>query len=102
MAKARFSDPDGITVKELRSILADCPDTDDDGDDAVMLVLAGNGHLSALTEVIIDDFGSTVAVPEFHGDTMRDLDTYCEFFGLKPEDLPEVDMGDELEPLGVN
>lgn len=96
MARARFSVPEGITVSELRTILADCPDVDDAGDDQIVYVLAGNGHLSELTEVIVDDDGSTVLVPEFHGMVMQELDTYEDFFGFEPEDLPEVDMGEEL------
>jgi hypothetical protein len=98
MARARFSCPDGITVNELKSILSDCPVVSDH-DDEVVYVLAGNGHLSALREVIIDDDNSIVLVPEFHGDVMRALETYGDFFGFEPEEEPEVL---EFDPVVLN
>lgn len=101
MAAARFTCFDGITVSELRTILADCPATDVEGDDAVVFVLAGNGHISPLTEVIIDDEQSTILVPEFHGEVMRELETYDEFFGFEPEIRADDDQLD-MSVLGEN
>lgn len=93
MAKARFSDPAGLTVAQLKSILSDIPEKDSEGDDQVVYCLVGNAHLSPLTEVILDDEDSSIMVPWFHGDTMAELDTYGEFFGIEPEEY-EVDDDD--------
>lgn len=99
MAKARFYVEDGITVKDLKAILSDLPEQDADGDDAVIYVLAGNAHLSPLTEVILDDDGSSIMVPEFHSDLMQMLGSYDEFFGFEPEmgEDGEEEMDDEQD-----
>lgn len=102
MARAHFICDDGITVNELRSILADCPDKDEDGTESIVFVLAGNGHLSPLTQVVIEDDGDTVLLPEFHADLMEDLDTFADFFGLEPEEDTEKGEAAELEPVGLN
>jgi hypothetical protein len=104
MAKAHFQCEDGISVAELLAILRDCPTKDDEGEEAIVYVLAGNGHLSALTEVIVDDEGSTIMLPEFHSETMQALGTYDEFFGYEPEILPDDEDGEgcELAPVGLN
>jgi hypothetical protein len=100
MARAHFICDDGITVNELRSILSDCPAEDDDGNESIVFVLAGNGHLSPLTQVVIDDEGDTVLLPEFHVDLMEDLDTFTDFFGLEAEE--DAEEAGELEPVGLN
>jgi hypothetical protein len=103
MARAHFTCPDGLTIGELKAILADCPDTDTDGEDAVVFMLVGNGHLSPLTEVIVDDENSTILLPEFHAETMVELGTYDEFFGFEPEILDDEEgEGCELESVGLN
>lgn len=95
MARARFSCPDGLSIGELRNILADCPTENLDGEEEVIYVLSGNGHISPLIEVIIDDDNSTILVPEFHADVMHELDTYYDFFGFEPEE--GVDDEDDVE-----
>lgn len=95
MALARYSDSEGITVKELKAILADLPETDADGDEAIIYLLVGNAHISPLTEIVLDDEKSSIFCPEFHLDTMVELGCYTDFFGLQPEGFEDEDDDEE-------
>lgn len=74
-----FSNTDGITVRELRHVLGQVPDQDENGEENVVLIAAGNCHLSVLTDAVGFEDGTLMLAPAFWVETMQELETWDSF-----------------------
>jgi hypothetical protein len=70
---------DGLTIRELRHIIGQFEETDVDGNEARIYIAVGNLHLSIAVNIMMDDDGDMVLVPEHAQEIMDQLNTWDEF-----------------------
>ena len=71
--------PDGVTVRELRNLLSQVPETKEDGTPAYVFLNCGNLQTSPLKIATLDEDDDLLLIPEFWQAVMEDLETWEEF-----------------------
>lgn len=70
---------EGMTVRDLRKLLAKVIEIDEDGNEPRIYVACGNLQFSALKIAATDEDGDLMLVPDFWQAVMEDLETWEEF-----------------------
>ena len=73
--------PDGITVRELRNLLSQVPETKEDGTPACVFLNCGNLQTSPLKIATLDEDDDLLLIPEFWQAVMEDLGSWEDFVG---------------------
>jgi len=73
--------PDGITVRELRNLLSQVPETKEDGTPAYVFLNCGNLQTSPLKIATLDEDDDLLLIPEFWQAVMEDLGSWEDFVG---------------------
>lgn len=71
--------PDGITVRELRNLLSQVPETKEDGTPAYVFLNCGNLQTSPLKIATLDEDDDLLLIPEFWQVVMEDLGSWEDF-----------------------
>lgn len=69
----------GLTIRELRHVIGQFEETDVDGNEASIYIAVGNLHLSIAVNIMMDDDGDMILVPEHAQEIMDQLGTWDEF-----------------------
>ena len=70
---------EGLTIRELRHVIGQFEETDVDGNEARIYIAVGNLHLSIAVNIMMDDDGDMILVPEHAQEIMDQLGTWDEF-----------------------
>ena len=71
--------PDGVTVRELRNLLSQVPETKEDGTPAYVFLNCGNLQTSPLKIATLDEDDDLLLIPEFWQAVMEDLGSWEDF-----------------------